>query len=98
MIWEAPIQEHLLPLLDIIIYFFGKEYNLYRLWIIVASEASALIVASEASDLIFKIVIFYAVPPRSSSLYTGFSRTVWGGGGGRFCEADLTPSRWLGIS
>ena len=38
------------------------------------------IVASEASDLIFKIVIFHDVPWRSSSLYTGFSITVWGWG------------------
>ena len=59
-----------------------------------------IIVASEASDLIFKIVNFHDVPPRSSSLYTGFSRTVWGRRRWRcrFREVDLTPPRWLGIS
>ena len=39
-----------------------------------------VIVTSEASELIFKIVIFLDVPPRSSSLYTGFSRTGLGRG------------------
>ena len=46
------------------------------------SKKPPIIVASEASDLIFKIVIFHDVPPRSSTLYTVFSRTGWGGGGG----------------
>ena len=36
------------------------------------------IVTSEVSDLIFKIVISHDVPPRSSTLYTVFSRTGWG--------------------
>ena len=63
----------------------------------VASEASDLIVASEASDLIFKIVIFHDLPPRSSSLYTGFSRTVWGRWR-RFRKDQLTPPRQLRIS
>merc|ERR1712082_270558 len=53
-----------------------------------------IIVARETSDLISKIVIFHYVPPWSSSLYTGFSRTVWGR---RFREVDLTLPRRLGI-
>ena len=71
--------------------------------VIVSSEASDLIfkivifVVSEASDLVFKIVIFHDVPPRSSSLYTGFSRTVWGSWV-EICEVDLTPPRRLDIS
>ena len=44
----------------------------------IAFHPNTVIVASEASDLIFKIVIFHDVPSRSSSLYTGFSRNFWG--------------------
>ena len=42
----------------------------------------AFIVACEASDPIFKIVIFHDVPQRSSTIYTVFSRTGWERGWG----------------
>ena len=66
--------------------------------IIKLKSIPALVFTSEASNLLFKTIIFHVTPYGPQVFTQGFSDGGGGGVGGALKSDKWTPPRWVGIS